>query len=308
MEEVVYQILIVDDDPDLLEALKSMLKVYNYRVDTASNVNAAIKKVTENKYDLIVSDIEMPGRTGLEFLEQLKKGMLIEIPVVLMTGHLSVDYAIEAVRLGAADFIKKPIESKVILKSINHQLIKKRIQQKKEKIDHKVNLFYSQLSFTPYDFLNQSIPEYIIHYISKNIRIPLKIINELSICVEEIISNAFLHGTLDVPSDVRKKSYRDYIDFINEELNSGKSDKKVTVEIRYNNEDRILRLTTTDQGKGFNTEYYVRNNQPLLNFDSATGRGLNLIQILSDRILFAENGTKITIEKFIPENEFPLDH
>lgn len=308
MEEIVYHILIVDDDPDLLEALKSLLKVYNYKVDTASNVNSALKKVNENQYDLIVSDIEMPGRTGLEFLEQLKKGMLIEIPVVLMTGHLSVDYAIEAVRLGAADFIKKPIESKIILKSINHQLIKKRIQQKKEKIDHNVNLFYTQLFFTPQDFLNQSIPEYIIHYLSKNIRIPLKVINELSICVEEIISNAFLHGTLDVPAEIRKKSYRDYIDYINEELNSGKSNKKVMVEINYSNENKLLKITTSDEGNGFNTEYYVRNNQPLLNFDSATGRGLNLIQILSDSISFADNGTKIIIEKYIPENEQSSDN
>lgn len=298
-----FHILIVDDDLELLNSLKTLLNVYNYKVDIASSVNIALNKINQTKYDLIVSDIEMPGRSGLEFLEQLKKGMLISIPVILMTGHLSVDYAIQAVQLGADDFIKKPIESKVILKSINHQLIKKRIQQKSEKIEANVEAFEVKFKFTPNDFLNQNIPEYIIHYLTKNLRISLKTLNELSICIEEIITNAFLHGILCIPSEIRRKSYSDYVKYINEQMNSEKSQKKVFIDIHYNNNEKKLKIVTKDQGSGFNTDFYIRNNQPLLNFDSATGRGLNLIQILSDKISFSENGTKITIEKFISEDE-----
>lgn len=301
MDDNLYNILVVDDDLDLLNSLKSVLSLYQYQVDTASSVNSALKKITVNHYDLVVSDIEMPKRNGLEFLEQLKKGMLINIPVILMTGHLAVDYAIEAIRLGADDFIKKPIESKVILKAINHQLIKKRLQQKKEKIDNKVQQFSVRFEFTPEDFLNQSIPEYVIHYLSKNIRIPLKNLNELSICVEEIITNAFLHGILNVPSEVRRKAYKDYVVFINQQMDTDKSKKRVFVEISYSSSEHLLRLSVKDEGDGFNTHMFIQNNKPLINFDSATGRGLNLIQILSDRLSFSENGTRITIEKYIDE-------
>lgn len=302
MEKKDCRILVVDDDIDLLDAMRTLLSNFDYNVDICNNVNAALQKVTNNSYDLIVSDIEMPGRNGLEFLEQLKKGMLIEIPVVLMTGHLSVDYAIEAVRLGAADFIKKPIEAKIILKSINHQIIKKKLQQHQQKLDEKVKEFNAVLVFSTYDFLNLNIPEHILNFISKNVRIPLKTVNEISICIEEMVSNAFLHGTLEIPADVRKKSYSDYVDFINTLLDTEFGKRKVNCFINYTRENGKLSLSIQDQGKGFNHERYVRNNHPLLNFDSATGRGLNLIQILSDRIFFSENGTRITIEKIISDN------
>ncbi len=297
------KILIVDDDIDLLDALKTLLTNYDYQVDVSNNVNAALQKVTTNKYELIISDIEMPGRNGLEFLEQLKKGMLIEIPVVLMTGHLSVDYAIEAVRLGAADFIKKPIEAKVILKSINHQIIKKKLQQHQQKLDDKITDFRATLDFSTFDYLNLNIPEHILNFISKNIRIPLKTINEVSICIEEMISNAFLHGTLEIPTDIRKKSYVDYVNYINLLLDTELGKRSVLCDISFRKQSKLLSVSIKDQGKGFNHEFFVRNNHPLLNFDSATGRGLNLIQILSDKIFFSDNGTRITIEKILSDNE-----
>lgn len=102
-------ILIVDDDSLVCESLKEMLTFEGYSVDTALSAPAALAKLKENGFNLILSDIQMPGMSGFDLLKEVK-GMSPQALVVFITGHGHIDGAIEAIKLGAYDYITKPID------------------------------------------------------------------------------------------------------------------------------------------------------------------------------------------------------
>ncbi len=104
-------ILIVDDDTALLHALPQALylRLRDVIVDTSDSALNALDLVRENDYDVIVSDIKMPGMDGLAFLAKIQE-MRPDTPTVLITGHGDHNLAIQALRGGAYDFIQKPIE------------------------------------------------------------------------------------------------------------------------------------------------------------------------------------------------------
>lgn len=105
------RILIVDDDAALLQALPQAvtLRMQDVSVDVADSATGALQLVQEHDYDAIVSDIKMPGMDGLALIEKLHM-LCPDTPTVLITGHGEHDLAIQALRVGAYDFIQKPID------------------------------------------------------------------------------------------------------------------------------------------------------------------------------------------------------
>jgi two-component system sensor histidine kinase/response regulator len=105
------QVLIVDDDPALLEALPETLRLRmdDLRVDTSDSGQAALQRIGETDYDALVVDIKMPGMDGLELLSEIKK-ICPDTPTILITGHGDHDLAVQAMRLGAQDYVTKPID------------------------------------------------------------------------------------------------------------------------------------------------------------------------------------------------------
>ena len=110
-------ILIVDDEKSIRVSLESILKGKNYKVKTANTALKALEILQEDHYDLIISDIMMNDMDGIELLKKSKENFP-EIIVLLMTGYANLDTAIEAVRLGASDYLVKPCSKKTILASI----------------------------------------------------------------------------------------------------------------------------------------------------------------------------------------------
>ncbi len=102
-------ILIVDDDTLVCDSLKEMLTLEGYSVDAVWSAPAALTKVKEDGYNLILSDIQMPGMNGLDLLKEIK-GLNSDALVVFITGHGHIDGAVEAIKLGAYDYITKPID------------------------------------------------------------------------------------------------------------------------------------------------------------------------------------------------------
>ncbi|OPX40971.1 MAG: hypothetical protein B1H13_04610 [Desulfobacteraceae bacterium 4484_190.3] len=102
-----FSILIVDDDTSLLSVLKNSFQEENYHVTVSSNGLDAIEKCRANSYDLIITDIMMPGATGLEVLSSAKK-INPNTLVILITGFASLETAVKAIREGAYDYITKP--------------------------------------------------------------------------------------------------------------------------------------------------------------------------------------------------------
>jgi two-component system response regulator AtoC len=99
----------VDDDPLVCDSLKEMLLLEGYRTDTALDGDQALAKLRGERFRVILSDIQMPGVNGLELLRELQSSSP-DTPVIFITGHGYIDDAVEAIKLGAYDYITKPID------------------------------------------------------------------------------------------------------------------------------------------------------------------------------------------------------
>jgi DNA-binding NtrC family response regulator len=106
-------ILVVEDIYQERAALCEVLKVYGYRVTAVGNGVSALEKLKGHNYDLVISDFRMPGLNGLELLREVNEKE-IAVPVIITSGYGTVEYAVEAMKLGAFDFILKPFAPKVM--------------------------------------------------------------------------------------------------------------------------------------------------------------------------------------------------
>ncbi|MEH6442303.1 MAG: sigma-54 dependent transcriptional regulator [Oceanospirillaceae bacterium] len=112
-----HRILIVEDDPDLREALVDTLELANVVVSSAQDGESAIVMLKEFNFDLVVTDVNMPGIDGHELLSYIKRHHMA-IPVILMTAFAQVDKAVAAMRSGAVDYLMKPFEPDVLISAV----------------------------------------------------------------------------------------------------------------------------------------------------------------------------------------------
>src|SRR5580698_4434505 len=100
-------VLVVDDDPAVARALRRVLEAAGYTVSVVGGAQLAVEAITNNAFDVVISDIQMPGMTGVELLRSIR-ALDLDVPVILMTGVPTVETAIEAVNLGALQYLPKP--------------------------------------------------------------------------------------------------------------------------------------------------------------------------------------------------------
>ena len=133
MEKYKAHILVVDDDDGIRDLVKQFLNKNNYLVTTAKNSEDALDKVKIIKFDLIILDIMMPGKSGLEFTNENKKKL--DTPIILLTAKGETSDRIEGLEIGADDYLSKPFEPKELILRINNILSKTKIEDFKRIIE-----------------------------------------------------------------------------------------------------------------------------------------------------------------------------
>ena len=130
MDKFIEHILVVDDDDGIRSLVKKYLNENNYLVSTAQNAEDANEKIKLVKFDLIILDIMMPGKSGLEFIQENKKKL--ETPIILLTAKGEAIDRIEGLEIGADDYLPKPFEPKELILRIQNIIKKtKRSDQKR---------------------------------------------------------------------------------------------------------------------------------------------------------------------------------
>ncbi len=124
------KILIVDDDLIIRELMYDLLTPKGYSVDCVQSGRRALDMMSQQAYELIISDMIMDEMSGIELLKQVKEKDP-DIPFLVMTGHASMESAIQALRLGAFDYMKKPVENNEILITIKNALEVVRLRQER---------------------------------------------------------------------------------------------------------------------------------------------------------------------------------
>lgn len=121
------QLLIVDDEANTLASLSRAFRLAGHEATVCDNAAKALELAKGGDFDLILSDVVMPGRDGLALLEDLKKAN-VPSPVVMMSGQAHIEMAVKATRLGALDFLEKPISTDKLLLTVENALKLKRLE------------------------------------------------------------------------------------------------------------------------------------------------------------------------------------
>ena len=133
MDNLIAHILVVDDDDGIRLLVKKYLNENNYLVTTADNAESANEKVKIIKFDLIILDIMMPGKSGIEFIQENKKKL--NTPVILLTAKGEATERIKGLEVGADDYLPKPFEPKELILRIKNIIEKTKLSDQKRIVE-----------------------------------------------------------------------------------------------------------------------------------------------------------------------------
>ena len=147
--ETMAKILVIDDERAIRNTLKEILEFEGYTIELAENGRLGLDKAISTTYDLIFTDIKMPEMDGMEFLHAYRSACAQqgaeEAPVVMITGHGSVDNAVEALKSGAFDFIQKPLDLNRLLLTTKHALDHKSLIKETKVLRKKISKRYQMI-------------------------------------------------------------------------------------------------------------------------------------------------------------------
>ena len=133
------KILIVDDEPDMLKLLSMIIREKtSYEVTTTNNPVEALDLAQKNPFDLVITDLKMPGLDGIELLDAVKQ-VDTDMPIIIITAYSSVEAAAEAIQKGGFDFITKPFRKEQILFTIDKAMKWLKVQRENKSLKAQIN-------------------------------------------------------------------------------------------------------------------------------------------------------------------------
>jgi len=141
-------ILIVDDEPAILTALSKILEDEGYHIATAKSGQEALKALANDPPDLMMLDIWMPELDGIETLKRSRE-QVPQVQVLMMSGHGNIETAVKAIKLGAYDFIEKPLSLENVMLRVRHALDQRRLQEENKTLRYKVERQFELIGTSP---------------------------------------------------------------------------------------------------------------------------------------------------------------
>ncbi len=130
-------LLLVDDDPSTLASLSRAFRLAGHEATVCDNATRAVELLRTESFDLVFSDVVMPGKTGLDLLEELQKSG-IKTPIIMISGQANIEMAVRATKLGALDFLEKPLSTDKLLVSIENALRISRLESENQELRHRL--------------------------------------------------------------------------------------------------------------------------------------------------------------------------
>ena len=292
-------ILIVDDEQIIRNVLKRKVEQSStHKVFTADDGRPALEIFKQEQVDLVISDLMMLEMSGIELLRNLKQ-IDPRVPVIIITGYGTLDDAIEAIHLGAEDFIKKPFDINQVLETIE-----KTFRKIAEQADQREAIKYitdEQIVIdvpNDFDYINTVI-NYIFSHLRARWLVTDEQLHDVKICLYEALSNALEHGNLGISGDEKSSmlevSQQAWKDFLGLRMRDPQYvDRRIRVHLQINEE--FVQVAICDEGEGFDHRQRATLANPEEMFLSS-GRGLLLIQSLMDEVSFNEKGNEVSLRK-----------
>ncbi|MFB3785127.1 MAG: response regulator [bacterium] len=294
-------ILIVDDEKMIRDLLVAMLQESGqYRMLEADNGRDALEICISEEVDLVFTDLKMPVMGGMELLAELRR-QKPEIPIVILTGFGRREDVIEALRLGASNFLLKPQEVELVA-TVAGKILRMRHRKKLEQQifdffneEHQTYCIPTDLQYTLalIDLLSEKITRVSICDDSE--------LTNIRIALDEALVNAIVHGNLEIPSRTKGSSLDEMMAFnqiVRERSQlSPYRDRKVRI-TRHLTPDYVC-FTIEDEGKGFDWKS-LPDSLDHVKILANHGRGLFLIRAFMSHVEFNDKGNRIIMVKVRP--------
>ena len=137
------QLLIVDDEENMRHMLSAFLQKHNYQTDLADNGAEALKRLRAHPYDVVLCDIRMPEMDGMTFLKKMVEERLTEATVIMMSAYGTIDDAIEAMKIGAYDYVSKPFKPDEVLLTLKKAEERERLRRENRQLRKEIEKEYS---------------------------------------------------------------------------------------------------------------------------------------------------------------------
>ncbi len=137
-------LLVIDDEPNILTSLRRALELEGYDVEVAGSGRIGLQKLEEKDVDLVMLDVMMPEMDGLETLKRIREAQP-ELPVLMMSGHASIDTAVQATKLGAHDFLEKPLSTEKVLLTVRNALAFIRLAKEHARLAEKARAEFAMI-------------------------------------------------------------------------------------------------------------------------------------------------------------------
>ncbi len=290
-------ILIVDDE----EIIRSLLLTLferdgRYEAETAEDGLEALAALERRVYSLIITDLQMPNLGGLGLLRKLRETHP-QVPVIVFTGYGDMQDAIEALRLGAVNFLRKPFELREILPSVVRAIeVVARTERRRLVYDYIDSI---NLSLTIPPRLDETDP--VIQHLIDPL-VPLHIIPEAEIknvflALDEVLSNAIFYGALQIDSSLREKPEGHALFeqiMVAREIDPAYASRRIHLSAAYSPERAVFKIK--DPGEGFDYDNLPDPTNPE-NLLREHGRGLLLVRCFMDDLQFNDAGNEVTLIK-----------
>lgn len=287
-------ILVIDDEKSIRDMLRAGLTQYGYNYYEAPDGKSGIEIYKKTRPDIVLTDVKMPEMSGIELTKHLK-GIESDADVVIMTGYGSEELVIEALRSGAANYIKKPITLNELFNILDNIVLKRERREKNEVNQETVVFERKQLVFDNditriWGVINQILFN-VSHEVGESA------LEGMRLGLYEIILNAIEHGNFGISYEeksltIQNNNYLELLESRSED--SQRNQKKVFIDCTTDRAE--ISIEIRDQGEGFDFREFVEmdSSEEVLR---AHGRGIFLASLYFDKIEYREPGNRVLMSK-----------
>lgn len=295
------QLLLIHDQKTVKSDYSGFFDKNGWAFDCISDLSQGIKAARDNNYEIIITDLDLPGISCQTFLDQIREHRPNQAIMIVSSAN-KAEEAIRALRSGAVDFLQKPIDQRFLQETIVRIVNCLRENEAHSKLLKCLSKYQSSYTFTAKILANNNFIPPILNelYLAGIIDLNLKL--KITLALQEAMANSLEHGNLELASDLK-----DEFDDQGEDLftktrrerleDPHYGDRLIIIEPSY--DQGYLSFTIKDQGRGFDApnshEIDFSDEVSLLFY----GRGLRIIFGSMDKVLYEDGGTKVTISKKI---------
>lgn len=295
MQSAIPHVLLIDDDRAVISMISDALTHHGMAVHGFTEGKVAMDLLEDPnapQFDLVLSDINMEGMDGFDVIHRVKS-INSSLPVVLMTGEASLDYAIRAMRMGAANLFQKPITMRELVNNVFHLVGLHRELRLAASSLRGLTKETRHFSFRSDEM---DIPSCVVHLTDRLVPMGFAVasnVDVLAMAYHEALVNALEHGNLELDSRLKGDMFSvndSYSELRKERISSEPyASRRIEVETEVTPERYTARIT--DSGCGFDAKKNVNISEEALT--KSCGRGLGMIRMVMDEVAHNEKGNQI---------------